>query len=130
MATRAEISYSYLAAIENGTKPASTKVQVKIAEALGVRVHELFAAAEARHEVHPQRGQRWRQLMEGARFAGDDSVEPSAVARSVPYRTAPQQSPRTELGALSELRSLLPHLGDDDIEILLQLARKLAGRGA
>ena len=34
-----------------------------------------------------------------------------------------------EVGALNELRQLLIHMSDDDVAFLLEMARKLAGRG-
>ena len=51
LAKRAGISYSYLSALENGTKPPSGKMQQVLAGALGVKMHELIAAAESR--LHP-----------------------------------------------------------------------------
>lgn len=48
LAERADISYSYLSAIESGKKQASSSVLLRIAEALGLRSHELFASAEQR----------------------------------------------------------------------------------
>ena len=44
----AGISYSYLTEIENGNEPASNTVLGPIADALGVRLHELIADAEDR----------------------------------------------------------------------------------
>ena len=48
LADMAGISYSYLTEIENGNKPASNTVLGPIADALGVRLHELIADAENR----------------------------------------------------------------------------------
>ena len=137
LAKRAGISYSYVAAIENGAKTPSTDVSMAIAEVLGVQLHELYAAAEARTEPRgkPASGQRWRQLMGTARFAGE--TQPTAkpletTARAAYAKPEPEltRSIRSDLGAITELRQLLPHLGDDDLELLLQLARKLAERGS
>lgn len=50
LAVQAEISYSYLSAIESGKKQASSAVLRRIAHALGLRSHELFASAEQRVE--------------------------------------------------------------------------------
>lgn len=50
LADRAGISYSYLAAIENGQRRPSSTVLRSIAEALGVRSHMLVESAEARME--------------------------------------------------------------------------------
>lgn len=50
LAAQAAISYSYLSAIESGKKQASSAVLRRIAHALGLRSHELFASAEQRVE--------------------------------------------------------------------------------
>jgi transcriptional regulator with XRE-family HTH domain len=48
LAGRAGISYSYLAEIERGNKPASHSVLNLIAQQLGLQLHELLGFAEAR----------------------------------------------------------------------------------
>jgi len=48
LAERVGISYSYLSAIENGRKRASSPVLMTIADRLGLQLHQLLAAAEAR----------------------------------------------------------------------------------
>jgi transcriptional regulator with XRE-family HTH domain len=140
LAKRAGISYSYLSAIESGTKPPSTKVQMVIADALGVRVHELLAAAEARTELSTSQDGRpaWRDLMESARRTKDAGPtragKTGPAQRSARYVAAsgleePERGlQRTELGALTELRQLLPHLSTDEVELILEIARKLASR--
>ena len=45
LARDADLSYAYVAEIENGTKPGSSKALWKIARALGLELHELMAAA-------------------------------------------------------------------------------------
>src|SRR5262245_64490402 len=46
LAEQADVSYSYLAEIENGSKYPSTKALLAIANALGLSFSELLAAAE------------------------------------------------------------------------------------
>ncbi len=137
LAKRSGISYSYLSAIENGTKPPSTKVQVQIADALGVRVHELLAEAEAFTDseptMSPQPAQRWRQLMRSARPARAADGEASDLLAHAQFRGASDHE-RTKAvvpdpGTLAELRLLLPALSDEDTDLILKMARSLARRG-
>lgn len=135
LAKRAGISYSYLAAIENGAKSPSTDVSMALAEVLGVQLHELYAAAEARREAPSTErpAQPWRQLMESARPArqlGAAGLRSRAVADYAAPEPERTRATRSDLGAITELRQLLPHLDDDDLELLLQMARKLADRRA
>ena len=132
LAKRAGISYSYLSAIENGSKPPSGQAQQVLAGALGVRVHELMAAAEARlsptgadvellqsAEIDEALSRRDRRM--ASRFVRNEMPRSAAAASPSPSRT--------ELGAINELRSLLPSMSDDDVQFLLEMARRLAGRG-
>ena len=133
LAKRAGISYSYLSAIENGTKPPSGKMQRVLAGALGVRMHELIAAAEARlspagpdveltTSMELDRALTRRDRRAAARYARSELMPLEAGA-------APSPSPsRTELGALTELRELLADMSSDDVAFLLEMARRLAGR--
>jgi transcriptional regulator with XRE-family HTH domain len=126
LAQRASISYSYLSAIENGDKRPSSKILTLIANALRVHTHELMAAAEARAA--------------GAGADGADVVEASETdaflerleERQMTRRLArlgyavPASPPRTELGALEELRTLVAHMDPADVDLLLATARRLA----
>jgi transcriptional regulator with XRE-family HTH domain len=106
LADRARISYSYLSAIESGRKQPSGPVLGRIAAALGLRGHELLGAAERRLDRagdSPERRLLWHE-------AG------AAAAALSQGRT----------GSLAELNSLLPALDADELELLLQLARRLA----
>ncbi len=112
LADRAGISYSYLAAIESGKRHPSAPVLRRIAAALGVRGHELMGAAEARLD-EPDGSRRALWLGVGAAAA--------AIAQEPPRR-------RDTDRAQAELDALIPSLDGDDLELLLQLARKLAAR--
>ena len=52
LAREAEVSYTYVSEIENGTKQASSKTMWRIARALGLEPHELMASA-AQWETRP-----------------------------------------------------------------------------
>ena len=124
LAKRAGISYSYLSASENGTKPPSGKMQQVLAGALGVKMHELIAAAESRlHPTGPDPDLTRAAELDMALTRRDQRMA-ARMARDMP--NLPPE--RTELGAITELRELLAHMSDDDVEFLLQMARKLAGR--
>ena len=133
LAKRAGISYSYLSAIENGTKPPSGKMQLVLANALGVKMHELIAAAEARLSPAGPDAELTRATELDQVLTRRDERMAARMALDLPspdyaMRAAPSPE-RTELGALTELRELLAHMSDDDVAFLLQMARKLAGRG-
>ncbi|MBU1226079.1 MAG: helix-turn-helix domain-containing protein [Actinobacteria bacterium] len=136
LAERAGISYSYLAAIETGNKPPSSKVLFAIAEALGLRSHELMGAAESRHDRHhgssPSRPGAWFH-----------SKPAPPTVRTAAYAPAPEVDamledredlpmnrnlPRSPAGYLMELERLTAGLSDRDREMILDLARRLAAR--
>lgn len=112
LAARSRISYSYLSAIEAGKKQASSEVLLRIAEALGMRSHELFASAEQRVDratnlslVPPPR-RRW--------FHGDPEAEDSP---------APAQGPGAdEARLLDAFRSLAL----EDRRLLQEIADRMA----
>lgn len=132
LADLAGISYSYLAAIENGKKPPSSRVLFAIARALGLHSHELLASVENRFQrrqaslppaprlAAPSRRQAW---FHGAGSPPPDRGEapsaPPAWLRPVPYSPA---------GFLMELDRLTRDLTDEDRDLVLGLARRLAGR--
>jgi len=131
LSMRAQISYSYLSAIENGTKPPSSKILALIAAALGVHRHELMAAAEAR-AAQPPSPVIDEDLSDAALI--DASFERHTLrqtqrylGRSASYSMAPNPSPpRSDLGRLDELRALLADMDDADADFLLEMARRLA----
>ena len=132
LAGLAGISYSYLSAIENGTKPPSGKMQHVLSGALGVRMHELIAAAEARlspngpdielsHSIEIDQALTRRDQRSAARYLRSELMPLESRQMS------PSPS-RTDLGALTELRGLLASMSGEDVEFLLEMARKLARR--
>ena len=139
LADRAGISYSYLAAIENGKKPPSSKVLFAIADALGLRSHELLASVENRFSRHyafapaarprfapPSRRREW--------FHGSDQEAMlEAQASPAPYAAPPPAAassgaiPYSPAGFLMELDRVSRGLSDEDRDLVLGLARRLAG---
>lgn len=121
LAQAASISYSYLSAIENGSKVPSTKILRVLADRLGVKAQDLHAAAEARLSAEDRSDDpdtdRDNTLIEAqerrflqrqqARFGYDSPQSPTAAGAD-------------------ELAELLPHLSTEDIAVLVAVARRLA----
>ena len=148
LAERAGISYSYLAAIENGKKPPSSNVLFAIAAALGLRSHELLASTETRIErdanlaSRPQmeRPSIRRQWFHQESRAIEADPVPAAMAAAPPPESMDpaledraemplnRTIPRSPTGFLMELERLTAGLNDDDRELVLDLARRLGAR--
>lgn len=152
LAERAGISYSYVTEIENGDKPASSKVLAMIAGALGVRLHELIAAAEARAitfeaerdaREYPTPAASWGEAIAppSARGRQQRPTMPAGPPAQQAYRVespavemhsnypSPSYAPRTPrslVAVMRELQELLPGMEPDDVERVLDLARRLA----
>jgi len=140
LAERAGISYSYITEIENGNKPPSSAKLGPIASALGVRMSELIQAAEERVDSATREEER-SLLFEDALFQPSASLameepppprdEPSsqlryALRRHSAMRPSLRGPNRNLRAALMELEDLLPSLSPDDVERLLDFARRLA----
>ena len=140
LAERAGISYSYVTEIENGDKPASSKVLAMIAGALEMRLHELIAAAETRADRfeaeretldRPSPAARW-----GEAIAPPSSRSPERRVRAKGALPLPPgysasvdptpRTPRSLVAVMRELQDLVPHMEPDDVERVLDLARRLA----
>jgi transcriptional regulator with XRE-family HTH domain len=155
LAQEAGISYSYLTEIENGNKPPSSSVLGPIASALGMRMSQLIQAAEDRvetAELAPERSTSQSGTPRERSPAHDSlsAATPAAAYReteaekSLPVldrfelelRAAPSRQyamrpsfrgPNRNLrSALMELEALLPSLSLEDVERLLDFARRLA----
>lgn len=157
LAERAGISYSYVTEIENGDKPASSKVLAMIAGALGVRLHELIAAAEARAVTFeaerealesPWAAAHWGEAVAppSARSQHPRLREKQPTARATllsmsaepgmerdvgypgpshPNRGKAPRTPRSLVAVMRELQDLLPRMEPDDVERVLDLARRM-----
>lgn len=145
LADRAGISYSYLAAIENGKKPPSSKVLFAIAGALGLLSHELLASVETRvrrqHQAAagspgsaaPSSRQAWFHGVSAPAPRLAASRPDPGWARSAEFSPPPRPSgqasaavPYSATGFLMELERLNPQLSDEDRDLVLGLARRLA----
>jgi transcriptional regulator with XRE-family HTH domain len=114
LAERAGISYSYLAAIENGQKQPSSQVLLALAEALGLRSHELLESAENRRDRNlTGEYPTW--------LAGKPARTPMVAASMA----APAAPPLRE-DFVKEMARLARDLSEDDRAVLLVLARRLA----
>jgi transcriptional regulator with XRE-family HTH domain len=137
LANTVGISYSYLTEIENGNKPASSTVLRPIAHALGLRLSQLTEAAELRLDT------REDSLSAGAPapMSLEFSLSQPSSARThfLPSGPAllgnPQQSAmrpslrgqyRELRDTILEMENLLERMAPDDIERLLDYARRLA----
>jgi transcriptional regulator with XRE-family HTH domain len=145
-ADRAGISYSYLTAIENGTRKASSKVLMAVADALGLRSHQLLADAQERHDRQPPSPKlalapslrmavsplpsMQQPRMRHPWFHGEtaDAVESSPVPVPGRAHRTPDQT-GGDAGFLAAIARLLPGLSSDDRAMLLNLARKLSELG-
>ena len=139
LAERAGISYSYLTEIENGNKPPSSSVLAPIAQALGLRMYQLTEAAEARMDARlseelASHGTAASEAL-GAR-APEETLHQlrlgaTAASTNVSARDWALQpslrGPNRELRAVMiELERLLRRMAPDDIERLMDFARRLS----
>jgi len=125
LAERAGISYSYITEIENGNKPPSASVLDPIATALGVRMSELMHMAEGRMDAQSNE----RNLPSAEEEPVDDLRRASSALRvRAAYPMQPSlRGPNRDLrAAVIELERLLRYMAPDDIERLLDYARRLA----
>lgn len=155
LAVRSGLSYPYLSEVESGKKRASSPALRAIAEALGVRPHQLLAAAEALAEREPPddvvgyaagptlaaplapaapampRPRGFFHLAESS----PPAEAPPAWSAPAPTPSAPPLPPErlTRPGrggleaALDELRWRLGRMASDDVARILDLARRLTG---
>lgn len=124
LAEQAGISYSYITEIENGNKPPSASVLNPIAAALGVRMSELIHLAEGRMDV--QGSERSLPSIQEQSVDNQRSA-PQAPAMLAAYPMQPsRRGPTRDLrAAVAELERLLRYMAPDDIERLLDYARRL-----
>ncbi len=135
------ISYSYLTEIENGNKPPSSSVLGPIAAALGLRMSELIEAAETRMEAQAETAapllsaQAWARefsprpkTAEAATPAQGHSVPPAKHPSDMRFlmQSSLRDSDRDRRAAMAELERLLQTMAPDDIERLLDFARRLS----
>ncbi|MBT8462559.1 MAG: helix-turn-helix transcriptional regulator [Gemmatimonadetes bacterium] len=122
LAERAGISYSYLSAIEGGKKQPSSQVLFAIADALGLRSHELLESVEGRQERNLAATEEYPSWLLG-RSVGAREAPMAHVAAAAP----PPRSPEDRDSFLAEMQELEPSLAASDRRLLLDMAHKLAG---
>jgi len=114
LAEASGLSYPYLSEIENGKKRPSSRALEGIAEALGMRPHELMASAESRMPVMSD---------SDAMVAGAPAPERRSWFRST--GPEPLYSMAAEPSARDELVALIDRLSPDDQRLLLDVVRRL-----
>ena len=120
LAERAGISYSYLAAIENGQKQPSSHVLLALAEALGLRSHELLESAENRRDRNLSASEAYPTWLAG---------KPMAAPARMRARAAMVERPSPPSGDFVKERARLARdLSEEDRALLLALARRLGAR--
>ncbi len=126
LAERAGISYSYLTEIENGNKPPSPTVLEPLARALGLRMFELMEAAEGRMELRDAEQSPVSPEKESPHRFRHDSRAPRPFSTSA-YAMQPslRGSRRDPRAAVIELERLLQVMAPEDVERLLDYARRL-----
>lgn len=123
LAEAAGVSYTFLSEVETGRKRASTRTLAALAEALQIHVHELMAEGEARSGRDTSR-----------RWFGDEEPTAAAVPEMAaapapePHPRMRRQVPRSPTSVLRELSALIEDMHPDDVERLLDLARRLSER--
>jgi transcriptional regulator with XRE-family HTH domain len=146
LADSAGLSYAYLAEIENGKKEPSTRVLDGIARALGIRLPELMEMTESLQEMLERADESTSKpggesSFEAARAVSyprsladrpwfHRSIEPptqrarTGESLETAARKPTDAQSRTEM--LEELQALVSRLPPQDLERMLDLARRLS----
>lgn len=124
LAAQSGVSPSYLYEIERGYKRPSTDVLASLAEALGRSPSDMLFHIEAMSEALPQEP-HGEPLMESPRARREWAVKRLSIEPQIQA----YQAPSRETGTLRSLLAVLDYLSEEDLRILLALARRLAGRG-
>ena len=125
LAERAGISYSYITEIENGNKPPSSSVLNPIASALGLRMSQLIEAAEGRMDTQGAELSLPSPLEEPFGAMSDSPAE-IPFGQFASMRPSLRGSHRNLGAATAELERLMRNMASEDIERLLDYARRLA----
>ena len=126
LAERAGISYSYITEIENGNKPPSSSVLGPIATALGLRMSQLIEAAEARMDTQGAELTLPSPSDEAFGFFQSDAPAPRVFATSCAMQPSLRGPNRDLRAAVIEVERLMRNMAPEDIERLLDYARRLA----
>lgn len=156
LAAESGVSPSYLYEVERGYKRPSTDVLASVAEALGRSPSEMLAYIEVMSEALPETPREPSSVAQLDEPPGESDQPPaeSDQPQIAPFRVASprmespgtrrerafsrfnvepaigvHQTPSPETGSLRALLAVLERLSENDLRILLALARRLAGRG-
>ena len=134
LAEMAGISYSYLAAIENGQKQPSSHVLLAVADALGLHTHQLLESAEGRRIRNLETTEDYPTWLSGSAPQAQAVRSAAAPAVAAPMADAfrePSPAPPPDLtdtdAYIEQLVGLAAAVPESDRQLLLDLARKLAG---
>jgi transcriptional regulator with XRE-family HTH domain len=135
LASVADISYSYLSAIESGQKLPSVAVQDALAGALGIEASALLARANGEVGTDPvppphavDMMMRSNKVVADASPMGAAPVSRLASPLARVTLNAPDHEPGiSSAGALAELQSLIPSLSSEDAAMVVSMARRLSG---
>lgn len=125
LAERAGISYPYLSQIENGQRDPSTKKLTKLAEELGVQLHELYEVAEG---APPPAGAGAASAVGRVRTSDIAKTIFDKVTRAAHDRRSDEaggEVPESVVDQLQRLVDLGQDLTAEDLEILIGLAERL-----
>ena len=136
LASVADISYSYLSAIESGQRLPSAAVQDALAGALGIEASDLLARANGEVETGPVPPPGEYPVMSATvsmaaadaspKWAPPSDRAVAPMARMAP--SAPSHEPGiSSTGALAELQALIPSLSPEDAAMVVSMARRLSG---
>lgn len=146
LAERAGVSYAYLSDIETGRGRPSSKALLAVAAALGRSPSELLQEAElygAMRELSDPAPQgddtpsdvgarevaRWFHAGPAPRPASSiEAVAPVALTRTEWQRLARSRMSGQTASEREELHGLVEGLSDDDVAVILAIARRLFGR--
>ena len=126
LAEAAGLSYSYLSAIESGSKMPSPQLEAAIAAALGVSPTELLAKANG--AVDPLGASTDGSAFVERQSRMQESGDRLLYARSVESPRQREQEGISPSGAHAELRVLLERMSAEDAAALVAMARRLVDR--
>jgi transcriptional regulator with XRE-family HTH domain len=127
LAAAAGISASYLYEVERGLKRPSADVLVKLATALGMRPSEVLQYIERQAPEPPPAGRAGVRAFIASPAARREWMSQHAQPAPPPAPSPPASPPeRSAPGpVLAELLSAARELDDEDLAMLLELARRL-----
>jgi transcriptional regulator with XRE-family HTH domain len=132
LAERSGISYPFLSEVEGGKKSPSSKTVRAIADALGVRVHQLLEVAEGLRSPEESPG-TW-VMKRSSKYFHDESPAAAfsmpppapATAAAPPPDTEPAYGDERPEWLIEDLNRIARGLVRRDLELLVEMARRMA----